>query len=153
MRGFTTVAAVMLAGSVPCAAQSGDAPDAGGERALAGELAYWLATRPEPQSGARMDPGARTGLASYYSREIAGNRTASGERCDPEDFTAAHRTMPFGTRLRVTNLASGMSTVVRINDRGPFRGNRVIDLSHAAARAIGLDRAGTGQVSLAMVDD
>lgn len=152
MRGFTTIAAVMLAGSVPCAAQGGDAPDAS-ERALTGELAYWLATRPEPKTDLGADAAMQTGLASYYSREIAGNRTASGERCDPEDFTAAHRTMPFGTRLRVTNLASGMSTVVRINDRGPFRGNRVIDLSHAAARAIGLDRAGTGRVSLTQLAD
>ena len=96
---------------------------------------------------------AGSGLASYYSREMAGNRTASGERCDPDDFTAAHRTIPFGGRVRVTNLLSGLSTVVRINDRGPFRASRIIDLSHAAARAIGLDRLGTGRVTLTRLRD
>ena len=92
-----------------------------------------------------------TGMASYYSREIAGNRTASGERCDPNDLTAAHRTVPFDSMVRVTHLGSGRSVVVRINDRGPFRGNRIIDISHAAARAIGLDRAGTGRVALTLL--
>ena len=92
-----------------------------------------------------------TGMASYYSREIAGNRTASGERCDPDDLTAAHRTAPFASLVRGTHLGSGRSVVVRINDRGPFRGNRIIDISHAAARAIGLDRIGTGQVALTLL--
>ena len=101
------------------------------------------------------DPGmdAGSGMASYFGREIAGNRTASGERCDPEDLTAAHRTIPFGSRIRVTHLDSGRSVVVRINDRGPFRGNRIIDISQAAARAIGLDRLGTGRVRLALLRD
>lgn len=92
-----------------------------------------------------------SGVASYFSRELAGNRTANGERCDPDDLTAAHRTAPFGSLIRVTHLLSGRSVVVRINDRGPFRGNRIIDLSHAAARAIGLDRMGTGRVALMLL--
>ena len=94
-----------------------------------------------------------SGIASYFSREIAGNRTANGERCDPDTLTAAHRTAPFGSRIRVTSLATGKSVVVRINDRGPFRAGRVIDLSHAAAREIGMHRSGTARVSLALLED
>lgn len=93
------------------------------------------------------------GTASYFSSEIAGNRTASGERCDPDALTAAHRTAPFGSRIRVTSLATGKSVIVRINDRGPFRAGRVIDLSHAAAREIGMHRTGTAKVSLALLID
>lgn len=94
-----------------------------------------------------------SGIASYFSREIAGNRTANGERCDPDALTAAHRTAPFGSRMRVTNLSTGKSVIVRINDRGPFRAGRVIDVSHAAARAIGMHRTGTAKVNLALLDD
>lgn len=112
-------------------------------------LALFAAAPAGAQDGAETEHG----LASYFGREIAGNRTASGERCDPDDFTAAHRSIPFGGRVRVTNPVSGLSTVVRINDRGPFRGSRIIDLSHAAARAIGLDRIGVGRVSLTRLAD
>lgn len=89
-----------------------------------------------------------SGTASYYGAELAGNPTASGERFDPAELTAAHRTLPFGTRVRVTNASTGESVVVRINDRGPFHDDRVIDVSTAAAEAIGLKRAGTGTVEL-----
>ncbi len=88
------------------------------------------------------------GRASYYGRELAGNRTASGERFDPSDFTAAHRTLPFGTHIRVTNLRNDRSVVVRVNDRGPFHGNRIIDVSRAAADEIGMTRRGTIRVRL-----
>ena len=94
-----------------------------------------------------------SGVASYYGQELAGNRTASGERFDPSGMTAAHRTLPFGSMVRVTNLANGQSVVVRINDRGPFGRNRVIDVSHAAAREIGLHRSGTARVSMSLLDD
>src|SRR5687768_15626583 len=73
------------------------------------------------------------GVASYYGSELAGNRTASGERFNPHGLTAAHRTLPLGTKLRVTNVANGRSVIVRINDRGPFVGKRVIDVSLGAA--------------------
>jgi len=76
--------------------------------------------------------------ASYYGSEYHGRITASGERFDMNAMTAAHRSLPFGTRVRVTNLDNGRSAVVRINDRGPFVRGRVIDLSHAAAKKIGL---------------
>ena len=93
------------------------------------------------------------GMASYYGNELAGNRTASGERFDPGQLTAAHRTLPFGTMVRVTNTSNGDSVVVRINDRGPFSRGRVIDVSQAAAREIGMHRSGTARVKLALLDN
>ena len=91
------------------------------------------------------------GIASYYGRALAGNRTASGERFDPIGLTAAHRTLPLGTRLRVTNVANGRSVIVRVNDRGPFVGKRLIDVSLGAAREIQMIRSGTAQVRLEIV--
>lgn len=92
------------------------------------------------------------GSASYYGAELAGNPTASGERFDPDQLTAAHRTLPLGSRVRVTNVRTGASVVVRINDRGPFHGQRIIDLSREAARQIGLLRRGTGRVRVELLD-
>ena len=91
------------------------------------------------------------GMASWYGAELAGHRTASGERFNPTEYTAAHRTLPFGSHVRVTN-AQGRSVVVRINDRGPFSGGRVIDLSQAAAAELGIVRAGSARVQLALLD-
>jgi len=91
------------------------------------------------------------GTASYYGRELAGNRTASGERFNPHGFTAAHRTLPLGTKLRVTNVANGRSVIVRVNDRGPFVGRRLIDVSLGAAQEIQMVRSGTAQVRLELV--
>ncbi|HEX8624779.1 MAG TPA: septal ring lytic transglycosylase RlpA family protein [Allosphingosinicella sp.] len=91
------------------------------------------------------------GIASYYGRELAGNRTASGERFNPHGFTAAHRTLPLGTKLRVTNVANGRSVIVRVNDRGPFVGKRLIDVSLGAAQQIQMVRSGTAQVRLEIV--
>ena len=93
------------------------------------------------------------GVASYYGNELAGNRTASGERFDPGQLTAAHRSLPFGSRVRVTNTSNGDSVIVRINDRGPFARGRVIDVSHAAAREIGMHRSGTARVKLSLLSD
>lgn len=89
-----------------------------------------------------------TGTASYYADRFAGKRTANGETYDPEAFTAAHRTLPFGTRVRVTDMASGRSVIVRVNDRGPWGGKRLIDISRAAARELGLIARGHGAVQL-----
>jgi rare lipoprotein A len=94
-----------------------------------------------------------SGVASYYGNELAGNRTASGERFDPGQLTAAHRSLPFGSMVRVTNTSNGDSGVVRINDRGPFSRGRVIDVSTAAAREIGMHRSGTARVKLALLND
>lgn len=88
------------------------------------------------------------GTASWYGPGFFGNRTASGEVFRPGTLTAAHRTLPFGTRVRVTNLHNGRSTVVRINDRGPFSGGRVIDLAHGAAHELGLVSSGLAPVRL-----
>ncbi|MCA0208585.1 MAG: septal ring lytic transglycosylase RlpA family protein [Proteobacteria bacterium] len=93
------------------------------------------------------------GMASYYGNELAGNRTASGERFDPGQLTAAHRSLPFGSMVRVTNTSNGDSVIVRINDRGPFAHGRVIDVSQAAAREIGMHRSGTARVKLALLND
>ena len=93
---------------------------------------------------------AMTGLASYYG---SGERTATGERFDPSGMTAAHRTLPFGTRVRVTRVDTGDSVVVRINDRGPFKPGRVIDLSEGAARNLGMMGAGLANVRLEVVND
>jgi rare lipoprotein A len=93
------------------------------------------------------------GMASYYGRELAGNRTASGERFNPSDLTAAHRTLPLGSKVRVTNPRTGESVIVRINDRGPFHGSRLIDLSEAAAREIGIRAAGRGLVEISVAAD
>jgi rare lipoprotein A len=92
-----------------------------------------------------------SGMASYYGNELAGNRTASGEIFSPSSFTAAHRSLAFGTQLRVTNLSNGADVVVRVNDRGPFVKSRIIDLSYAAAKEIGLTRSGTARVKLELL--
>lgn len=88
------------------------------------------------------------GMASWYGPGFHGAKTASGEWFNQYALTAAHRYLPFGTWVRVTNLNNGSSVVVRINDRGPFTGGRVIDLSTAAARAIGIINSGVAPVSV-----
>ena len=95
---------------------------------------------------------ASSGVASYYGPGFHGRRTANGERFDMHAMTAAHRTLPFGTLVKVTNLSNGKSTVVRVTDRGPYVGNRVIDLSVAAAKQIGSTHSGVAQVSLEIVN-
>jgi rare lipoprotein A len=91
---------------------------------------------------------ASTGLASFYRH---GTKTASGERFDATQLTAAHPTLPFGTRLRVTNVTNGQSVTVRVNDRGPFIPGRIVDVSHSAAEALGMTGAGITKVKLDVV--
>jgi rare lipoprotein A len=91
------------------------------------------------------------GQASWYGREQHGHLTANGERFDMNALTAAHRTLPMGTRVRVTNLRNGRSVVVRINDRGPYSRGRIIDVSYAAARQLGIIDAGVAPVRLEVV--
>lgn len=91
---------------------------------------------------------AKTGIASYYNDKHEGKKTASGEIFRQEKFTAAHRTLPFGTMVKVTNLSNGRSVTVRVNDRGPFAKGRLIDLSKAAAREIDLIKMGITKVSI-----
>jgi rare lipoprotein A len=90
---------------------------------------------PKPAAAAN-GPAYQTGVASVYSAE-SGSRTASGQRLNPDALTAAHRTLPFGTNVRVTNKKNGRSVILTINDRGPFVRGRVIDVTPAAARALG----------------
>ncbi len=106
-------------------------------------------------SGAGAVGGGRSlgsGVASYYANSFAGKRTASGEIYSPAAMTAAHRTARFDSRIRVRHLGNGRETIVRINDRGPHVRGRIIDLSYAAAKAIGLHRSGTARVSLTLLD-
>jgi rare lipoprotein A len=88
------------------------------------------------------------GRASWYGNDFHGRRTADGERFDMNAFTAAHRTLPLASYVRVTNQDNGKSVIVKINDRGPFTHNRVLDLSYAAAKVIGLVRAGIARVKI-----
>lgn len=98
---------------------------------------------PKPKRTAMVEPGVQRGLATFYGQEQHGGPTASGERFDKRKLTAAHRTLPLGTRVRVTNTRNGRSVEVRINDRGPFGNrNRIIDVSEAAARRLDMIEAG-----------
>lgn len=96
-------------------------------------------------------PDIIEGIASWYGEEFAGRVTASGEIFDPMQLTAAHPALPFGTVATVTNIQNGQSVEVRINDRGPYIGNRIIDLSYAAASRIGLIEPGIGRVELRVI--
>ncbi|WP_223527626.1 septal ring lytic transglycosylase RlpA family protein [Pseudomonas sp. BF-B-26] len=95
----------------------------------------------------------KTGIASYYGAKHQGKRTASGERFNKNALTAAHRQLPFGTRVKVTNLNNDKSCVVRINDRGPHTRGRLIDVSHEAAEQLGMLRSGTARVRVQALDD
>jgi len=100
-----------------------------------------------------MKAGAsQEGLASYYGKEFEGRKTSSGEIFHSNDLTAAHRSYPFGTTLRVTNLKNGDEVQVRVNDRGPVKPERIIDLSYGAAKVIGLDRLGLVRVRLEVIE-
>ncbi len=109
--------------------------------------------RPVPPAPTVAVRSVSSGLASWYGPGFHGRRSASGEIFNQNAMTAAHRTLPFGTRVRVTNVNNGRQVVVRINDRGPFSGGRVIDLSAAAAGAIGLRSAGVGTVQIEVLAD
>jgi rare lipoprotein A len=108
-------------------------------------------TRTQEQSGAGAEGGPvvlEQGRASWYGLAHHGRRTASGEKFDMNAMTAAHPTLPFGTRVLVRNPSNGRSVIVRINDRGPYSGGRIIDVSFAAARALGIVGFGTKNVVL-----
>lgn len=100
------------------------------------------------QSGEAL-AGSQCGKASWYKM---GHTTASGERMNADALAAAHRTLPFGTKVKVENLANGRSVVVRINDRGPFTGGRIIDVTRGAAEQLGMIRAGVARVKVTVVD-
>ena len=93
----------------------------------------------------------QTGLASWYGRQFHGRKTASGETFDMNGLTAAHRSLPLNCYVKVTNKTNGKSVVVKVNDRGPFHGNRVMDLSYGAAKQLGITNKGVGNVSIERV--
>lgn len=108
---------------------------------------------PQPKAKAKTKKSARqtVGMASYYGGKFHGRRTASGERFNMYALTAAHRKLPFGTLVRVTNLNNKRSVKVRINDRGPFIKGRIIDLSYAAAKKIGMLKKGVVKVRITVL--
>jgi len=110
-----------------------------------------VTSRPTPSIGA--EELRLAGIASYYADEFHGRTTSNGETYDMHALTAAHRTLPFNTRVRVTNLANNKSVVVRINDRGPFVGDRIIDLSYRAAQELSMIGPGTARVTLQILPD
>lgn len=91
------------------------------------------------------------GMASYYGNEFQGRKTANGERYDQKELSGAHRTLPFGTMVRVRNTANDRSVVVRINDRGPWKESRVLDVSYAAAEKLEMTRSGTAAVEVTVL--
>lgn len=130
------VTAVLIAGCAPAPVYLGTPPSGTEQRAAM------------PKAGS--SEHVFTGIASYYGKEFHGRKTASGEPFDMDALTAAHRTLPFNTMVRVTNFKNGKSVTVRINDRGPFIAGRIIDLSQAAAKAIGL--LSIGQVAVEIIN-
>lgn len=157
-----------LIGLAPLGASSAAAPDAAdlrADRPTNSEMTEPVSLLPPLDIGARdqeREPVANPpsapqatalgrGSASYYSAKFHGRRTASGEAFDNNAMTAAHRTLPFGSLVRVTNLTTGKTVVVRINDRGPFSRGRMIDVSRAAAEELGLIARGHAMVELALI--
>ncbi len=100
-----------------------------------------------------VSPAPETGSASYLAESLRGHRTASGARFDPQALVAAHRTLPFGTHIRVTNLDNDRHVVLTVVDRGPFRRSRILDVSPRAARALGFHRAGTARVRVEVLSE
>jgi rare lipoprotein A len=105
-----------------------------------------------PEKVESRDEGhVQTGMISYYGGKFHGRKTASGVPFDKNALTAAHRTLPFGTRIKVTNLDNGRSVIVTVNDRGPYAHGRILDLSEAAAREIGLISKGTAKARITVL--
>lgn len=102
-------------------------------------MLFWSASTP--------DPYTMHGMASYYSSKLNGHRTSSGERLNNDSMTCAHRSLPFGTMLEIYCHSTQKKVIVRINDRGPFHPKRIVDVTQAAARKLGITRMGTAYVS------
>ncbi|HKI01610.1 MAG TPA: septal ring lytic transglycosylase RlpA family protein [Thermoanaerobaculia bacterium] len=114
-------------------------------------LAVGCSNNRKPAGPTSLGVPIERGIASWYGPRFHGRKTASGERYNMNDLTAAHPSLPFGTKLGVRNTRTGREVLVRVNDRGPFARNRVIDLSYAAAREVGVVAAGTASVELYLV--
>ena len=144
MRRLAALAVLACACTGAWAQEEPDAGDFSDALALASATAATMAAESRPL--ARLE----TGIASWYGKQFHGRRTASGERFDMEALTAAHPKLPFGSWVRVRNLINGRSIDVRINDRGPYIKRRIIDLSRAAAQALGF--GGTHEVEISLLD-
>lgn len=150
-----TLTTLVLAACVPTGAGpvslAADARIAQAQADAAGETSREVHAKPMQYAGLAENDDApfQQGRASFYRH---GSRTANGERFDPSGMTAAHPSLPFGTQVRVVDPATGNAVVVRINDRGPFTGGRVIDLAEGAARKLGIIRAGVAPVALYRLD-
>jgi rare lipoprotein A len=140
------LAMALLAVAVPAALAQEQASDDDFNEAVAAANATAAAMAAENTPLARLE----SGIASWYGKQFHGRKTANGERFDMDALTAAHPKLPFGSWVRVRNLVNGRSVDVRINDRGPHIKQRVIDLSRAAARALGV--SGTHQVEISLLD-
>ncbi|MEE4209172.1 MAG: septal ring lytic transglycosylase RlpA family protein [Parvularcula sp.] len=137
MKTFQVLPAAVLLGVVT-ACSTAKAPD----------TAPVASIPPAGTSAGKAATKAKTlqGIASFYAASLDGNRTANGETYDHGALTAAHKTLPFGTKLKVTNLENGKSVIVTVNDRGPYAKGRILDLSGAAARALGMIETGTARI-------
>jgi rare lipoprotein A len=109
------------------------------------------ASAPAAAATSAASAAAESGKLAWYGKKFAGRKTASGERYNPEAMTMAHKTLPFGTRVKVTNLANKKSVTLRVNDRGPTQADRVGDVSLAAARQLGMVKAGVIDAELTVV--
>jgi len=104
-----------------------------------------------PLSSFSFEKNPQYGMASWYGGKFHGRKTASGERFNKHSFTAAHKKLPFGTIIRVTNLRNGKEVYIKVNDRGPFVKGRIVDLSHAAAKALDFNKRGVIRVKIEII--
>ena len=149
-------AALMLALGACASGYTG--PSATGDRGKTTSHGYYKVGNPYQINGIWYYPTEdyaydETGIASWYGPGFHKERTANGETFNQEDITAAHKTLPMPSLVRVTNLDNGRSIVVRVNDRGPFVGARIIDMSHRSAQLLGFDRSGTAKVRVQILPD
>jgi len=146
--GTAPGSAVVMPAARPAPGGALPAPERQAEPAAAGGAE----AAPDAATGAEL-PLIETGIASWYGKPFHGRRTASGERFDMNALTAAHKTLPMPSYARVRNPANGREVVVRVNDRGPFRSGRIIDLSRAAARQLGIDGLAKVEVQALLSED
>jgi rare lipoprotein A len=146
------LAAALTAATLAACAQQPPVVTGASHQAVQEPTRRSVARHHAPSAGDKQAAGTKDathGLASFYSYDP---HTASGEKFDKQELTAAHRTLPFGTRLRVTDVATGRSVTVRVNDRGPFVPGRVVDVSASAAETLGITGKGVAKVKLDVVD-
>lgn len=150
-RVFTSALALAASMAVVCTASFAQAPAAAPAAPVTAPAATAPAPAPAAKPAAVASGDGMDGKIAYYGAKFNGRKTASGERFSSAAMTMAHKTLPFGTLVRVTNVKTKKSVVVRVNDRGPSTPDRIGDLTTAAAKKIGIVKAGTGEVKLTIV--